>query len=100
MVKYCNDGEVFYVTVTGKIDGGTVWGSGIYTNDSNVETAAVHAGLVKVGEIKTVEITILPGQNSYVGTFKNGVESSDYREWEGSYKFSNDAQPITLQTKP
>ncbi len=88
------DGTELNVIVTGSLDG-SVWGSGIYTDDSDISTAAVHAGLVKVGETKTVKITILPGQNSYVGTIKNGVESSDYGEWEGSYKFSNDAQPTT-----
>lgn len=83
------DGTELNVIVTGTLDG-TVWGNGIYTSDSHIPTAAVHAGIVKAGETKTVKITILPGQKFYEGTIKNGVESYEYSEWEGSFKF-NDA---------
>jgi len=55
---------------------------------------------VKVGETKTVEITILPGQSSYLGTIQNGIESYDYVEWEGSFKFNDAAQTTDTQTIP
>jgi hypothetical protein len=38
------------ITVTGSLTGGTVWGSYAYTYDSDMNKAAVHAGLVSVGE--------------------------------------------------
>lgn len=91
------NGSVFSITVTGKLNG-TVWGSGIYTNDSDVEVAAVHAGIVKVGETKTVKITILPGQNSYESTMRNGIKTDSYGDWHGSFKFTDVLLPLTTQS--
>ena len=80
--EYRGMGEtILNVTVTGTTEG-NVWGTGIYSDDSDISKAAVHAGIVKIGETKTVRITILPGQSSYVGTVQNGIESYDYVEWE------------------
>ena len=90
------DGTVLSMEVTGTTDG-NAWGTGIYSDDSDIPHAAVHAGVVKLGETKRIEITILPGQSSYKGTLKNGIESYDYSEWEGSFKF-NDSQATNPQT--
>jgi len=88
--------EVFNVEVTGKLDG-SIWGNGIYTDDSDISTAAVHAGIVKHGETKIVRVTILPGQSNYGGSWRNGVRSSDYIEFEGSFKFTDIALPLADQ---
>ena len=77
--------EVFYFKVTGTTDG-EVWGSGVYTDDSRLAAAAVHAGVLKKGETGIVKVTILAGQASYDSTTENDVTSSGYGEWEGSYK--------------
>lgn len=90
------DGTVLSMEVTGTTDG-NAWGTGIYSDDSDIPHAAVHAGVVKLGETKWIEITILPGQSSYKGTLKNGIESYDYSEWEGSFKF-NDSQATNPST--
>ena len=66
---------------------GKVWGSDEYTDDSNIARAAVHAGLVAVGESKTVTIKILPGRSSYPSTTRNGVTTTSYGSWQGSYEF-------------
>ena len=66
---------------------GSVWGNDIYTDDSIIATAAVHAGVVKVGEKATVTIRILPGLDRYEGTERNGVTSSSYMSWHSSYEF-------------
>jgi len=68
-------------------NGGRVWGSGTYTDDSNIAMAAVHAGKLKVGETGWVTIRILPGQSSYSGSTANGVETNEYGEYEGSFVF-------------
>ncbi|UJR29698.1 hypothetical protein I4U23_017246 [Adineta vaga] len=78
--------EIISISVTGLI-GGSVYGTNIYTDDSNVGTAAVHAGVLSIGETKTVEVRILPGQSSYKGSTQNGVISSSYGLWLGSYVF-------------
>ncbi len=53
-----------------------MWGGGdenVYTDDSNLGTAAVHAGALKVGETAMLRFTILPGQDSYIGSTRNDV---------------------------
>jgi hypothetical protein len=69
---------------------GTVWGTDVYTDDSSIGTAAVHAGLITFAAGGTVTIRILPGQASYSGTTRNGVTSLDYGEWPGSFEFVTD----------
>lgn len=66
--------------------GGTVWGSDVYTDDSVICRAAVHAGVIGGGG-GTVRIRILPGMQSYMGSQRNGVESTSYESWHGSYRF-------------
>jgi hypothetical protein len=78
--------QTFTFTLTGAT-GGSVWGTDIYTDDSILAAAAVHAGKVNVGETKTVRVTVLPGQGSYTGTPRNGVSSLNYGNWWGSYRF-------------
>jgi hypothetical protein len=81
-----NLGKVYAFRVTGAANG-NVWGSGTYTSDSTIAMAAVHAGLVKVGQAGVVKVRILPGQPAYMGSSKNGVSTSDYGPWTGSYQF-------------
>ncbi len=82
------NGKTILVKVTGT-DQGNVWGgaNGIYTDDSNIGKAAVHAGLLKVGEQKVLKVTIMPGQSSYQGNTQNGIATNNYGQWQGSYKF-------------
>jgi len=77
--------EVFYFRVTGSTDG-EVWGTGLYTDDSPLAAAAVHAGVVKKGETAIVKVTILAGESSYTGSTANEVTTSEFGQWEGSYK--------------
>ena len=78
-------GQSFYFTVTGSTEG-TIWGSGVYTDDSPLAVAAVHAGVLAPGEKGIVRVTILPGQESYDGSTRNGVTSDSYGSWQGSYR--------------
>ena len=54
MVAYefsSHGGQLFELEVTGTTEG-PLWGTNEYTHDSKISTAAVHAGLVDVGETK------------------------------------------------
>ena len=62
-----------------------IWGTDVYTDDSSVCTAAVHAGLIKVASGGKVTIQMLDGQSSYRGSKRNGVASQPYGPWGGSY---------------
>jgi hypothetical protein len=64
---------------------GTVWGSGIYTDDSSICSAAVHAGFITVAAGGAVTIEIRRGEKAYVGTTQNGVTSQRWGSWSGSF---------------
>ncbi len=78
-------GQRFVFEVTGSAEG-PVWGTDIYTDDSRLATAAVHAGLLQVGQRGRLRVTILPGQASYPGSTRNGVTSAEWQQWAGSYR--------------
>jgi hypothetical protein len=64
-----------------------LWGVNVYTDDSSICTAAVHAGYIEVASGGTVTIEIRPGQASYAGVTRNGVTSKGYGSWSGSFVF-------------
>jgi hypothetical protein len=78
-------GKSFFIEVTGEVVG-TVWGKDVYTDDSALGAAAVHAGVLRLGQRGVVKVTILPGQDCYLGCTRNGVTSSPYASWNGSFK--------------
>jgi LCCL domain/Cohesin domain len=71
--------------------GGTIssrlWGTDLYTDDSSICTAAVHAGLITTARGGTVTIEIRPGASSYTGSPRNGVTSASWGSWDGSFVF-------------
>ncbi len=83
-------GQSIPLIVTGTTTG-TVWGTDIYTDDSSPGAAAVHAGLLKPGEQRAILVKFLKGQDEYLGSSRNGIDSSPYKHWEGS--FSLEAMP-------
>lgn len=78
-------GKVFYFELTGDLQG-SLYGTDIYTSDSRPATAAVHAGLLRVGETGVVKVTVLPGQPQYETSHRHGYTSSSYGQWSLSYK--------------
>ncbi len=79
-------GKLFAFKVTGA-GNGIVWGSDIYTTDSTIASAAVHAGILKAGQTGTVKVRVLAGQASFNGSTRNGVTSQPYGPWPGAYEF-------------
>ena len=65
---------------------GSVWGSGIYTTDSGVCRAAVHAGVIPATGGR-VNLVPAPGQNAYAGSAANGITTSNYGPWGSSFTF-------------
>lgn len=71
-------GNVYPVQVTGTTSG-TLYGTDTYEYSSNINKAAMHAGLVKNGETKVVYIKVVPcPEGGYQGSKQNGVTSSSY----------------------
>ena len=83
------NGTVYTFKVTGR-KSGNVWGgnNNIYTDDSDIATAAVHAGVVKVGQTATIKVKVMAGQSSYTGSTRNGITSSNWGKYDGSYYIS------------
>ena len=65
---------------------GFVWGTDVFTLDSDVCMAALHAGAIGIGG-GAVTASALPGQASYVGTMSNGVPSRDWGSYDASFMF-------------
>lgn len=78
-------GKVFYFEVTGA-NAGTVWGSDVYTDDSSLAKAAVHAGVLPLGQKGVVKVTFLPGQQAYQGSTRNGVTTANWNAFHRSFK--------------
>jgi LCCL domain len=71
----------------GGVASGAIWGSDVYTDDSSIGTAAVHAGLISFENGGTVTIEIRPGQAQYKSTTRYGITSASYGYWGGSFVF-------------
>ena len=80
-------GEKFTIECTPGGQPVTIWGSGLYTDDSSICTAAVQMGLIDFGEGGEVEIEIQAGEESYEEGLANGVTSLHYGPHEGSFTF-------------
>lgn len=73
------------VRVTGSTSG-AVWGADVYTDDSSLGAAAVHAGLVEPGVTKDVVVFIEGSRDAFSGSARHGVHSSQYGSWGGSFR--------------
>lgn len=78
-------GETLQFAVIGSATG-TIWGDGVYTSDSVLATAAVHAGLLQPGESGVVSVEVVEGPSSYEGVERNGVVSRSYAHWDIAYR--------------
>ena len=78
-------GKIYRMTITGGDGGG--WGTDIYTSDSHIPAMAVHAGVIAVGQTKEVYIKVVEGKNTYAGTTRNGITTSEWGGWDLSFQF-------------
>jgi hypothetical protein len=67
----------------------TVWGSDIYTVDSSICTAAVHAGLISFERGGTVTIELRPGRPLYGSSERNGVTTGVFGNYRRSFVFKS-----------
>jgi hypothetical protein len=65
-----------------------LWGTDVYTLDSNLAAAAVHAGLARPGESAVVRVRIIQPPPQFVSSFRNNVNSSAYSSFPaGAFEF-------------
>jgi hypothetical protein len=78
-------GQTFFFQVTGNRSG-PLWGTDVYTSDSNLGTACVHAGVLKDGEDGVVKVTMVQPLAVFQGSARNGISSSPWTTgWSGAF---------------
>jgi hypothetical protein len=93
LVAYQNQfGKEFVFTLTGYAPGNgqqaSVWGTDVYTLDSNLAAAAVHAGVARPGEATPVRVRIVQSPPQYTASSRNGVNSTAYNNFpSGAFEF-------------
>ena len=65
----------------------SVWGTDIYTDDSSVCRAAVHAGKITYAAGGSVTFELLGAQTSFTGSTRNGVTTFSYPSWPRAFRF-------------
>lgn len=86
MIDLCDTvGSTFYFRVQGSSEG-QLWGTDIYTGDSTLAMAAVHAGLVEVDASAIVKVTVMQALNQYHGSVRHGVTSNDFGRYGIAYR--------------
>ena len=80
-------GATYYFRVMG-ITEGQLWGTDIYSGDSTIGAAAVHAGLLKPGETDFLRVTVVTPPEKFPGTVRNVVTSTEYGRYQYAWKLS------------
>lgn len=78
------DGKTFKFECPPDGTAGTIWGSDVYTADSSICTASVHAGLINLEDGGIVTIEYRPGRATYGSTVRHGITSNTYGEYSRS----------------
>ena len=81
-------GGTYYFRVGGTTDG-PLWGTDVYTGDSSLAAAAVHAGLVQPGESAVVRVESVTPPPQFAGCVRNGVTSHDFGRYGSAYRLAS-----------
>jgi hypothetical protein len=71
----------------------SVYGTDVYTADSGICAAAIHAGVLQPGIADVVTIVMGSGAESFPSSTRNGVTTKGYGRWGASYTFARDGAP-------
>ena len=83
-----NGAESYACTCEAGFPVSSVWGSGIYSTDSNICAAAQHAGAISEDGGKVLAVAA-PGQENYVSSTQNGITSQQWGKLDRSFMFVN-----------
>jgi hypothetical protein len=78
-------GATYYFRVKGEA-AGTIWGTDVYTGDSQIALVAMHAGLVKPEQEVIVKVTVVPPPPQFQGSTRHGVISHDFGRFGTAYR--------------
>jgi hypothetical protein len=71
----------------------SVWGTDVYTDDSGLCRAALHAGVI-TPQGGSITVNRTAGRELYVGSTRNGVTSNDFPAFPVSVEFQGAAPPV------
>ena len=79
-----------YCQIYADANAGPIYGGndGVYTDDSPVQRAAIHAGIASHGQWTLVQVTWQPGTSTYPGSDAFGIRSGSSGPWPGGYTLS------------
>jgi hypothetical protein len=77
-------GATYYFRVTGTTEG-PAWGTDVYTGDTWLAVAAVHAGLVTPGQSAIIKVTLVEPLPQFVGSARHGVTTHDFGRFGSAY---------------
>lgn len=77
----------FIGTCPGSCTSGSVWGTDIYTTDSAICIAAIHAGATN-SQGGDILITITEGKPAYTGSERNGIRTAKWGSYQKSFTVS------------
>lgn len=78
-------GASYYFRIQGAVEG-PIWGTDVYTGDSSLAVAAVHAGLVKPGQNAIVKVIAVAPLPEFKGCTRHGVTSHDFGRYGSAYR--------------
>lgn len=70
-----------------------VWGSGPYTSDSSICTAAAHAGVIAMTDGGAVTVTLREGRDSFAGSTQNGLTTSGWDSYPSTFSVAPALDP-------
>lgn len=93
MVEHCGRiGRSWCFRVVGDTEG-PLWGTDVYTGDSAVASAAVHAGRVAPGATAVIRVTVVEPPERFAGSLRNGVTSRDYERFDTAFRIEAASDP-------
>jgi hypothetical protein len=78
-------GQSWYFSIAGEVDG-PLWGTDVYTGDSTLACAAVHAGFVKPGGTVVLRVVVVEPPPRFEGSTRNGVSSHDFEHYGSAFR--------------
>jgi hypothetical protein len=84
-------GNEFEFSCPADCEKGALWGTGWYTVDSSICSAAIHSGAIKAAKGGKVTVKAKKGLRKYKGTKANSFTSEDYGEFHDSFVVNDSA---------
>jgi hypothetical protein len=83
---YATVGQVLRFRLVGNSHG-NVWGTDVYTADSSLAAAAIHAGVLQPGVTGVVKLKLVNPPPQFRGMPRNGVDSNAYGPYPKAFQF-------------